>query len=1525
MSEIKDKLIGPKNIRSQIIKVVVLSVVLICAFAFSTLLYNLLFGGLRTVPSTPYDDADYQPLIVNPIPIPFNISDLLDFFQSLGLEIDEDMLETLLDMYDGNFDDIPLDDLAGLMNEMMFSEIEVFRVYNYTSTPLADMEKYLWKYECFDQYISGTWSSSVGVSNLNFYTWSEYESNDFLLNDDILMVKMLNITPNVGDNRMTLPTLFSTPYIMENSVFALNMDYGALYLRKQDYNLNGTALRASFNDSALINLSYSLASDILRPAADINASCEIVTNPNAQYLALLNNYLQLDGGSLANFISNHLDFQDHYNYLNDHVINSGDNAFIRADKIRNYLQYNFNLSYNPVPETEPDQDPINWFCCSQEGMYSDFASTFVAFTRAFGVVSRFVDGFNSRVIDEFSDPVYGNGFAVKYRNLYSWAEIFIPMDIYGNGEWVQMDVLFENFMGNPLEPVYGNSSYSLNVSCTNLLPSYPVAERNDWVTITARLLNDSLPMSGEMIMFTDITSGEIIGSNTTSSSGEASVFVQINDTMVVGPHVIAAQYNPQVANITYFVINDTVVVELNQVDPPSINLSDSSNNTIHVQGRVHDPLNDKGVPYSNVNIVLFQNGTDNFIFHAFQPSAITTDASGFFNAYLQGDPAQIFPGDYEVRADFNGTHNYTITWYGYEHDIPLIPSMLNNSSERLPLHVDRELTVSVRFYIDELPTNYPASPIMANIVTRGSMLTLKALVLNETGGAMQGVSVDFFNYTGGNSLIGSNTTDLYGVTTYKFVAGDGCLVGPNLLYAKVQNSYNYSYYILNELPNITGVSGPLPLVINKTNNEHFTITGYLNDTVSSLPLNYSDVELRIFRNGIDEYSFYLTDHANPFSVDASGMFSVTFGVNPAIPPGNYSLRLDFNGTFNLNSFPYSYDFYLPYINTSVVLLNELEITYEAPTILNFWINDMPSYQWEDPKITRYEDLNLTARLLLGDTPLSGKIVEFYDITQDILIGTIMTDLNGYASTMYGTNASTIAGVHLLQARYTDVTDYYNHSYFVLDAPINITINSGPSPNIVNCTSSTGRTFEINGHLNDSLNGDPIKYGSISVHLFSGTSELTPLTTYLNLIDGSTNSGSSGMFNMQLYVNSALTRGNYTLKVYFNGTFLYSFPNNQYNEHNFYMSWISNFSCSTNLISNLTIEDPEDVRIYVSVENNPTVYPYSSYYDAYLPERYNRGDEIHLQIGVWQSGNWTETGTVYVYDDIDGVQLASYAFTGTEIPKGHVEVNISSTNDFHSGIYRLRIQYNTYDSINITYIIINESITITPNLDDMEIQRGLEIDQSLIATISSPGSGTIEGLRINLTLLDSNYNDVSDLYLDLQGMQPITISNNQGTFVINSILQNCPYGVYYLRIDFNGSLQDTWLNLSDYMVHSNSSFIKLNITAGTTIIEHSWYTDYEVPPYDQQWVYNTTLYVNGHLRWDNGTAIQNVQVTIVVQFLDGTEIATNSTVLTDSNGNFSGTFFIDLNWPDYRNETEIWVYYTPIESHVESSQLEFTDW
>jgi hypothetical protein len=64
------------------------------------------------------------------------------------------------------------------------------------------------------------------------------------------------------------------------------------------------------------------------------------------------------------------------------------------------------------------------------------------------------------------------------------------------------------------------------------------------------------------------------------------------------------------------------------------------------------------------------------------------------------------------------------------------------------------------------------------------------------------------------------------------------------------------------------------------------------------------------------------------------------------------------------------------------------------------------------------------------------------------------------------------------------------------------------------------------------------------------------------------------------------------------------------------------------------------------------------------------------------------------------------------------------------------------------------------------------------------------------------------------------------------------------------------------------------------------------------------------------------INVTVQYLNGTVIAYNDTVQTDIYGGFNVTLLIDDTWPTPRSETEIWVYFNPLDNGL--NYVEETD-
>ncbi|MFX0042996.1 MAG: hypothetical protein ACFE8L_08800, partial [Candidatus Hodarchaeota archaeon] len=341
MSVIGEDILGKKIDKKRALGIVLIAILLISVFAFSTVLLNLLFGTQRY----DFNDSvfDKDPVDEPPLTPYFPWEDFN--FTDISPEDLEDLLDMLSDLLDGDSDDLDLSQFSeGLMALLASAaaEMEVFRVYNYSD--FNEMDAKLWKYECYDQYTGTDWSTSVPMQVNDFYTFDNYTSQYWFL--DLLKIK-IPLFPNAsGRNSLAIPSLFPIPFIIKESFDALNnLSVSTLTgttLYKNLFDASKADLFFSSNDD--VNMTYNLFGLDLRSNDEINGLADIVTTPTQEYLDLLAMFTQIPP-NLQTYLANNLYFEYHYDVLNNTIINQNDNAFVIANKIRNYLQTNFYLNY----------------------------------------------------------------------------------------------------------------------------------------------------------------------------------------------------------------------------------------------------------------------------------------------------------------------------------------------------------------------------------------------------------------------------------------------------------------------------------------------------------------------------------------------------------------------------------------------------------------------------------------------------------------------------------------------------------------------------------------------------------------------------------------------------------------------------------------------------------------------------------------------------------------------------------------------------------------------------------------------------------------------------------------------------------------------------------------------------------------------------------------------------------------------------------------------------------------------------
>ena len=235
MSELREDLLAPRITKKRIIAVLLVTGFLISFFAFSVYLTSFLFGTQRIDPSERVEDADYKEVSLVFIPSPYDLEDIQDFLEELGINITElaeeiglpeDVIEEYLEevipeMLDGNIDDLDLTSFGAAIAALIYSEAEVFRVYDYKENGPFDLnEDILWKYECFDEFSGDGWhNTKLSEINNDYFSYQNY-IDDYSPLLDLIRINRTLPSPNIGQNAFVIGTLFnqddpSTPFIIK--------------------------------------------------------------------------------------------------------------------------------------------------------------------------------------------------------------------------------------------------------------------------------------------------------------------------------------------------------------------------------------------------------------------------------------------------------------------------------------------------------------------------------------------------------------------------------------------------------------------------------------------------------------------------------------------------------------------------------------------------------------------------------------------------------------------------------------------------------------------------------------------------------------------------------------------------------------------------------------------------------------------------------------------------------------------------------------------------------------------------------------------------------------------------------------------------------------------------------------------------------------------------------------------------------------------------------------------------------------
>ncbi len=367
-----------------------------------------------------------------------------------------------------------------------------------------------WKRTAYDTY---SFTSGSGSN------WGKDNSTTIPLAEragagDTIYTVTMNITHGLGGS-LPLFSLWPDPWIIPDSVASAHL--------QQPYDLetdryDSTILNGLFDTNTTSELTYQVTYDstinwtLIRPQA-----VSAVNTPSSLSFYQTQGLDQLSASTLTN-IQNRLD-----------TILAGvpDNAFEQAYAILEYFKESF--TFDLYAERPGSSECVEWFLAGETGIGQDFATVYTMFLRKQGIAARPVFG---AILGEPD----GSQRDLQFMHLHFWVEAYIPTSS-SEGYWLQFEPtpLPSLITGNPpaRDPYVVSTYYDLTIN----VPT-PIVDRGVQFQVEATLTKDGAPSTGETVEFWDDTENWLLGTNTTSATGDAAISFTYNDSAIVGGHIL---------------------------------------------------------------------------------------------------------------------------------------------------------------------------------------------------------------------------------------------------------------------------------------------------------------------------------------------------------------------------------------------------------------------------------------------------------------------------------------------------------------------------------------------------------------------------------------------------------------------------------------------------------------------------------------------------------------------------------------------------------------------------------------------------------------------------------------------------------------------------------------------------------------------------------------------------------------------------------------------------------------------------
>ncbi len=521
-------------------------------------------------------------------------------------------------------------------------------------------------------------------------------------------------------------------------------------------------------------------------------------------------------------------------------------------------------------------------------------------------------------------------------------------------------------------------------------------------------------------------------------------------------------------------------------------------------------------------------------------------------------------------------------------------------------------------------------------------------------------------------------------------------------------------------------------------------------------------------------------------------------------------------------------------------------------------------------------------------------LQLYDYTEEVSLGSVYTDGNGYANYDVVMDNSFTAGAHFIGVQHS-IFQQNACAIVLADA---VAINAGaPMPNSIN--RSISNVTDIYAFIYDPVNNNRVKNAILHPVLTQSSAAITN-----SIIPSGIKVDSTGTIDQTVTISEYVIQGTYEYRVDFNGT--YEIINPLTGSPEIITIPLVN-DASSNTYPFQVIDDNQK---FFNLDIDSTVFQEDTFYKT-------RSNIMAFNVYLEQAGIPVVGGTVNIYDRTYGNTLVTSIITG---PGGTGTTVYSLSSDwFHwvAGVHELYGVWNGRYNQSF-YLIVDEymEVILNPLTPDL-INRtgGGQMTFDVDGYLWDPNVGAnIRYGYVGIQLRQGPTDYTSSLTGDL----PYIHTGNDGVFSATyGVAPSTPVGIYQVYAGFNGDWELTnsrnqWISEPSFATLAGPESLTINDPTDITIemwidgapTQSTYYGT--VPNYNRNDVVRIDIQV-----WESFTPKTSATVTLYDETLGrslGSQV-TNSTggttfFMTLDSNHVAGLNLISVSHNTIKNYTQV---------------------